>query len=54
ENLGTLDVGKLADFVVVDRDPLSVDEKELKDIKVLETYIGGKCVWNHQIFTDSN
>jgi len=46
-NLGTLDVGKLADFIVINRDPLSIDEKELKDIKVLETYIGGKRIWGH-------
>lgn len=45
QNLGTLEVGKLADFIVVDRDPFTVDEKELKNIKVLETYIGGKRVW---------
>lgn len=44
-SLGTLDVGKLADFVVVDRDPFTVEEKELKDVRILETYIGGKKVY---------
>ena len=44
-NLGTLEVGKLADFIVVNRDPLAVEPKELKNIRVLETYIGGKRVW---------
>jgi len=44
-NLGTLEVGKLADFIVVDRDPLAVEPRELKSIRVLETYISGKRVW---------
>lgn len=40
-NLGSLEEGKLADFIVVDKDPLAVDEKELKNVRVLETYVGG-------------
>ncbi len=44
-SLGSLEEGKLADFIVVDRDPFNVKENELKDIKVIETYVGGKCVW---------
>jgi len=43
--LGTLEIGKLADFIIVDRDPFHVDEKDLKEIKVLATYIGGKKVY---------
>lgn len=45
QNLGTLEVGKLADFVIVNKDPLTVDEKDIKNIKVLETYVGGVRVW---------
>jgi len=44
QNLGTLEKEKLADFIVVDKDPLSIEEKELKNIKVLKTYISGKQV----------
>lgn len=44
-NLGTLEEGKLADFIVIDRDPFEVNEKELRNIKVLETYVGGKKVY---------
>jgi predicted amidohydrolase YtcJ len=44
-NLGTLEVGKLADFIVVDRDPLAIGPRELKNVRVLETYISGKRVW---------
>jgi predicted amidohydrolase YtcJ len=45
QNLGTLEVGKLADFIVVDRDPLKVDGKNLRNVKVLETYVGGVKVY---------
>ena len=45
DNLGSLEVGKLADFEVVERDPFAVDERDLKGIKVLETFVGGKSVW---------
>ena len=42
---GTLSPGKLADFIVVDRDPLKVPADELKDTKVLRTYVGGMLVY---------
>jgi predicted amidohydrolase YtcJ len=41
---GTLSPGKLADFIVLDRDLLSVTTDQLKDIRVLETYVGGQHV----------
>ncbi len=44
DELGTLDEGKFADFVVVEEDPFEVDERELGEIKVLETYVGGEKV----------
>ncbi len=43
--LGTLEVGKFADLVVLDRNPFEVDEMEIKDIKVKQTYIAGKRVF---------
>ncbi|MCO6360861.1 amidohydrolase [Roseivirga pacifica] len=42
---GTLEVGKLADLVILDANPLKVSEAEIKDIKVLETIKGGKSVF---------
>ena len=42
KELGTLEEGKFADFIVVDRDPFEVEERELRSIKVLETYVGGR------------
>ncbi len=41
---GLLAPGMLADFIVVDRDVLSVPADELKDVKVLETYVGGERI----------
>jgi predicted amidohydrolase YtcJ len=38
---GSLETGKLADFIVLDRDVLSVPNDQLKDVHVLETYVGG-------------
>ncbi len=43
---GTIEVGKLADMAVLDRDYFSVPEEEIKQIQVDTTVIGGKVVWN--------
>jgi predicted amidohydrolase YtcJ len=42
---GSLEVGKLADFIVVDRDVLHVSTGELKDVQVLRTFVSGKLVY---------
>ena len=39
---GSLEVGKLADIVVLSKDILSVDEKEIPSTKVVYTIVGGK------------
>jgi predicted amidohydrolase YtcJ len=38
---GSLEAGKLADFIILDRDILSCPVDEVKDIKVEATYLGG-------------
>ncbi|MEM0470462.1 MAG: amidohydrolase [Desulfurococcaceae archaeon] len=43
--LGSLEQGKFADLLVIDRDPLSTPERELRYIRVLEVYVGGARVW---------
>ena len=43
---GALELGKLADFVVVDRDVLTIPADELKDVKVLQTFVGGQSVYD--------
>ncbi len=44
---GRLAPGHLADFVVLDRDPLTVPGEELTDLRVLETWVGAERVWPH-------
>ena len=42
--LGSLEPGKWADFVILDKNPLAVDPDQLKDIKILETWVAGEKV----------
>jgi predicted amidohydrolase YtcJ len=42
DTLGSLEVGKLADFTVLDDDPLEVDPMALKDVGVHGTVLGGE------------
>jgi hypothetical protein len=41
---GSLTPGKLADLIVLDRDPLEVAPAELKDVRVLATLVSGEVV----------
>jgi predicted amidohydrolase YtcJ len=43
---GTLVPGRLADLVVVDRDPLTCDPEELPALEVVATMVGGRWVHN--------
>jgi predicted amidohydrolase YtcJ len=42
---GRLVVGERADFVVLDRDPTTLDTTEIRKVRVLETWIAGRRVW---------
>lgn len=42
---GSLEVGKLADLVVLDQNPLKVEAIKIKDIKVMETIKEGKSIF---------
>ncbi len=48
KNKGTLVVGKLADLVVLDRNPLKVTPDSIKDIVVMETIKNGQTVYQRQ------
>ena len=45
---GTLSVGKLADFAVLERDIRACAPDRIKDTAVLETYVGGVCVYKKE------
>ena len=42
---GSLEVGKFADLVVLDRNPLTIPAEDIATTKVLETVVGGKTVY---------
>ena len=42
---GTLTVGKLADFVILDKNPLKVEAMDIKNIQVIETIKEGKSIY---------
>ena len=48
DELGTLETGKLADFIVLDRDLLTIDAEEICGTKVLKTFVEGKCVYERE------
>ncbi len=44
--MGSIEVGKLADFTVVDRNPLEVPPEAIRDVRVEEVIIGGSSVYS--------
>jgi len=45
---GTLEVGKLADLVILDANPLKVQPTSIKTIRVLETIKEGVAVYRYE------
>ena len=45
ERLGTIEKGKLADLVMLDRDLLTIPSEEIAKVKPLMTIVGGKIVF---------
>lgn len=44
-NQGSLQKGKLADMILLDKNPLTTAESDLSKIKVLQTFVEGKEMW---------
>ncbi|MEX2593116.1 MAG: amidohydrolase [Anditalea sp.] len=42
---GSIEAGKLADFVIMERDIMTAPEEELRDLPVKKTYVGGERVY---------
>ncbi|MBN8628141.1 MAG: amidohydrolase family protein, partial [Planctomycetes bacterium] len=46
QETGSIEPGKLADLVVVDRNPLTCPVETVRETKVFRTYLGGKLVYS--------
>ncbi len=45
DKLGSIELGKLADIIVLDRDILTIDPEDLLNVQVLTTMVNGKIVY---------
>ena len=45
KDLGTLQAGKLADFVIIDKDLTRIPPETIRDARVMRTYVAGKAVF---------
>ena len=52
--LGSIEPGKWADFIVLDRDYLTIPEEEVGKIRVLATMIGGNFIYAGREFASEN
>jgi predicted amidohydrolase YtcJ len=46
---GSITPGKLADMVLLSDDVLNIDPAKLRDVKVLQTWVGGKLTYQAAI-----
>jgi predicted amidohydrolase YtcJ len=45
---GSLEVGKLADLIVLDRNVMTIPAEDIANVKVLETVVGGRIVYRRR------
>jgi predicted amidohydrolase YtcJ len=53
DNLGSIQPGKLADLLVLDRDYLTVPPDQIKNIKPVMTMVGGRIVYDANVATQT-
>lgn len=46
--LGSIEPGKYADLIIVDKNPLKGNPESLRDIRVMNTFVNGKEVWSRK------
>ena len=46
---GSIKEGKLADLIILDKNPLKVDKQDLRNVKVLENIKNGNTIWRRLI-----
>jgi cytosine/adenosine deaminase-related metal-dependent hydrolase len=54
EKLGTIEKGKIADLVVLDRDFLTIPSDDISEVKPQVTLVDGKVVFVHTDFAREN
>lgn len=45
---GSLEPGKLADFVIIDQDLTRIDPVRIKEARIMQTFVGGKSVYKRE------
>jgi len=48
KELGSLEAGKLADMIVLDKNFMTVESEDIAQIKVVQTVVGGRLVYNRE------
>jgi predicted amidohydrolase YtcJ len=45
---GSIEVGKEADFIIIDQNPFEIDLNKISEIKVLKTILAGETVYQSE------